>query len=206
MFVSSSEVYFGFKSVNKCLFELFCDLGASRDWHYTEPAVWRHFVFIFQHCKTSQLLQLFRRMLLWRLRNILWTNKLHLPFHQHGGEWTMTKYSFLAELPLVWACAQLWPHLNIFPLWLLCFDASCSYFLLTPTLVHFKVDSHSNPLTIRNPAPYTIVACFTSWQQDVGDGAVTPNKSPGSEPNYNGAFLSACKNQQISKRRPDAVI
>lgn len=31
MFVSPSEVYFGFKSVNKCLFKWFCDLGASRE-------------------------------------------------------------------------------------------------------------------------------------------------------------------------------
>lgn len=33
-----------------------------------------------------------------------------------------------------------------------------------------------------------------------------PNKSAGRELNYSGAFLSACKNHQIFKKRPDAVI
>lgn len=33
-----------------------------------------------------------------------------------------------------------------------------------------------------------------------------PNKSPGRELSNSGAFLSACKNHQIFKKRPDAVI
>ena len=35
---------------------------------------------------------------LWSFRIVLWTMKLHLNFHQHEGEWKMTKFSFLDEL------------------------------------------------------------------------------------------------------------
>ena len=36
--------------------------------------------------------------LLWRTRNVLWTMRLHLPFHQHGDEKIIIDFSFLAEL------------------------------------------------------------------------------------------------------------
>lgn len=64
-----------------------------------------------------------------------------------------------------------------------------------------------NPVTHRSPALHTIVACFTSWWEAVGDIAVNPIKvQQGRELNYSWAFLSACKNHQIFKKRPNSVI
>ena len=41
------------------------------------------------HCNT---------VLLQSSKNVLWTIKLHLTFHQHGGEEMMTEFNFLNEL------------------------------------------------------------------------------------------------------------
>lgn len=96
---------------------------------------------------------------------------------------------------------------------LLCCAASCSCFHLDPT-----TNARTAP-ALTQSSGLTSEACYTQKPGTTHNSGLFhltmgscgrccrhPNKSPGRELNYSRAFLSACKNHQIFKKRPDAVI
>lgn len=102
------------------------------------------------------------------------------------------------------------PQVTIFPL-LLCCDASCVFIRPHNKHSHSSALTHSPGLSTKLTHPQKSSTTHNSGLFHLTMGSCGrccrhPSKSPGRELNYSGAFLSACKNHQIFKKRPDAVI
>ncbi len=118
---------------------------------------------------------------------------------------TKPPVNFPEQLPSYDRISPSFPRCYVVTLAVCIFSWSYNKHSYSSALTH-SPSLRTNPSYPQKPSTTYNSGLFHLTTASCGRCCRHPNKSPGRELNYSGAFLSACKNHQIFKKRPDTVI